>query len=111
MNEIAQKLSLFICESVPDLFYVVFHVALSFFVAFFRIFLLQIYKISAVVSEEYVMEQTLSYAGYMGLALLICAAAGVALILLFTGVDHLLEYVKRRKEKNDRAKYADLAEA
>lgn len=69
------------------------------------------YKISAVVSEEYVMEQTLSYAGYMGLALLICAAAGVALILLFTGVDHLLEYVKRRKEKNDRAKYADLAEA
>lgn len=57
------------------------------------------YKISAVVSEEYVIDQTLSYAGYMGLALLICALSGAALIMLFIGFDHLRDYIKRRNKK------------
>ena len=57
------------------------------------------YKISAIVSEKYVTDQTLSYAGYMGLALLICAAAGLILYLVVCAIEIFLE--RRRKNNAD----------
>lgn len=60
------------------------------------------YRISAVISEDYIITQAASYAVRMGLALLTFTALGVVLTLLGAGMDRLIAFAKRkRKERHD----------
>ena len=59
------------------------------------------YHITAEISEKYIWQQTAGYAMRLSTALLICIAAGMALVLLCIGVDLLKNaLIARRKSKN-----------
>lgn len=55
------------------------------------------YQISAVVSESFMWQQTADYAAAMGIAVLVCAAAGLLVVLLGMTADIIKEYFRLRK--------------
>ena len=61
------------------------------------------YHITAEISEKYIWQQTAGYAVRLGTALLVCAAAGIVLVLLCVGIDLLKNaLIARRTKKNGR---------
>lgn len=59
------------------------------------------YKITAVVSEDYINERTWSYAAALLVTLLICAGAGAA-VLLLSGSAERIAHARRKKKNGNR---------
>ena len=54
------------------------------------------YRITAVISDSYINERTWSYAAALVLTLLLCLAAGAALVLAVAGTEKIAEHTRRK---------------
>lgn len=55
------------------------------------------YRITAVISQDYINERTWSYAGALIITLLLCVAAGVGLSLTVAGLEKIILHIREKK--------------
>lgn len=55
------------------------------------------YRITAVISQDYINERTLSYAGALIMTLLFCALIGAALTIIVAGIEKFALHIKEKK--------------
>ncbi len=59
------------------------------------------YRITAVISQNYINERTWRYAGALVLTLLLCLAVGMALIVLVAGIEKITEHIRRKRDNDN----------